>query len=268
MISLQRKACLAILSRISRWLNIPIDLSVQLTTGSNMKVVLPDTLSTVVAYTGDFETEVTEYLKRYLKPGDIFFDVGAHFGLRSLQACDITMGDVKIISFEPGKRQLDILKRNLSGESQVNIVSKAVSNASGKKLSLTLFDTRFVGSSTLEEPRLMKTHLRKALQSSTKQVVSTISIDDYCRANEIIPDLLKLDVENHELKVLQGARRILKKYHPKIILEVGDAGRTKENSTHKCLKLLKKYDYKFKYLNNNKIINYVPTEKEQNIVCL
>lgn len=268
MISLQRKACLAILSRISRWLNIPINLIIQLSTGSKMIIVLPDTLSTVVAYTGDFETEVTEYLKRYLKPGDSFFDVGAHFGLRSIQAYDITKADVQIVAFEPGSQQLKILRQNLKEKSQIKIVPKAVSDTSNKFAALILFDTRFVGSSTLEKPRLMKKHITQAMHTAKQIKVKTIKLDDYCKKSGIIPDLIKIDVENHEYKVLQGAKTILKKYHPKIILEVGEVGRNKENSTSNCLRLLKQYNYQFKYLKKGKLIKYLPSDLEQNIVCL
>lgn len=268
MASFLRKAFLAITSRISRWFNIPIQLNIKLTTGSNMQVVLPDTLSTVVAYTGDFEPEVTQYLYKYLKPKDILFDVGAHFGLRSIQAYDITKADVQIVAFEPGSQQLKLLRQNLKGKSQIEIVPKAVSDTSNKLAALTLFDTRFVGSSTLEKPRLMKKHITQAMHTAKQIRVKTIKLDDYCKKSGIIPDLIKIDVENHEYKVLQGAKTILKKYHPKIILEVGEVGRSKENSTSNCLGLLKQYNYQFKYLKKGKLVKYLPSDFEQNIVCL
>ncbi len=48
--------------------------------------------------------------------------------------------------------------------------------------------------------------------------VSIDTLDDYCRANNIKDiDLLKLDVEGHELDVLEGSRETLKRKMIKMI---------------------------------------------------
>jgi FkbM family methyltransferase len=263
-----RRLWWAVLTRFSRWTDLPIRVNVKLCTGRKMRVVLPDTLSTVVAYEGDYESEVAAYLREVLKPGDIFFDVGAHFGLRSLQAIDITGGNVKVVAFEPGIKQLETLGFNCSDLHQVAIVPKAVSNVSGKKLSMKVFKDRFIGSSTLERPRLSGSNLRKAMKQMRRQVVDTIKLDDFSRDTGVIPSVIKIDVENHEMRVLQGARGILRRYHPSIIIEIGDINRDRAISTESCLGFLKKFGYKFKVWNGKKLVDYQASAKNENVLAI
>ena len=46
-----------------------------------------------------------------------------------------------------------------------------------------------------------------------------ITLDEYARDKGIRPDVLKIDVEGHELKVLKGARQVLTAGRPIVIVE-------------------------------------------------
>lgn len=251
------------LSRIARWGNFPIPQKVKLKTGSKMKVVLPDTLSIVVSYDGDFEPEVTNMMKKVLKPGNVFFDVGAHFGLRTIQAVDITNRDIKIVAFEPSSFQLKVLKENTKFFRQVTIVPKVVSNNSGRKLPFYVFDYRFIGSNTLDKPRLSDRDMKTALSKSRKILVETVSLDSYCRSTGVAPDLIKVDVENHEMQVLIGAKYLLNKLRPKIILEIGNINRSDSDSTEACLKYLSNIGYSFQYWNGKKLAKYTFNDRPE-----
>ena len=45
-------------------------------------------------------------------------------------------------------------------------------------------------------------------------------------SHDIAPDVIKFDTEGHELPGLMGSERVLDRYHPCIILEVGHADAT------------------------------------------
>lgn len=234
----------AILSRFSRLTNSPIKQKIKLRTGSEMLIVLPDTLSIEVSFNGDYEPKVTDFIEKHIEPGQIFFDIGAHFGLRSLQAVDLTQGKITVFAFEPGETQLRILKENIKNFKQIKIVNKAVSSQSNQRLKMQIFNYRFIGSSTLEQPRLPNKLLKKAVSNSKICNVRTISIDEFCKHNNIVPDFIKIDVENHELKVLHGGLKVLNKYKPKLVVET---------DTVKARKLLVGLGYKVVQLDENNI---------------
>ena len=47
-----------------------------------------------------------------------------------------------------------------------------------------------------------------------------INLDSYCFRNNLIPDIIKIDVEGYEYNVLKGAVKILKLYRPTIVISI------------------------------------------------
>ena len=89
--------------------------------------------------------------------------------------------------------------------------------------------------------------------SFTQDKVPVTTLDDFCNKNKISDiELLKIDTEGHELNVLLGGRKILKKV--KILqIEVLD----KKKDFNKKLKLINNFlkKYNFKLLHTKKILN-------------
>ena len=52
------------------------------------------------------------------------------------------------------------------------------------------------------------------------ETVLTETLDYYCNQYNLKPDFLKIDVEGNELRIFQGGVDTLKKYKPKIIVEI------------------------------------------------
>ena len=60
------------------------------------------------------------------------------------------------------------------------------------------------------------------------EIVTFDTIDSYCEANKVIPTILKLDVEGHELTTLEGAKKAL----PKIaVVQFEFGGANKDSRT-------------------------------------
>jgi len=53
-----------------------------------------------------------------------------------------------------------------------------------------------------------------------KIVKEQITLDSFVEKNGCIPELIKIDVEGAEISVLRGAKAVLRKYHPEIIISV------------------------------------------------
>jgi hypothetical protein len=50
--------------------------------------------------------------------------------------------------------------------------------------------------------------------------VKTDTLDNFTKEKNIIPDVIKIDVEGHELSVLKGAENFISKHHPTLIIEI------------------------------------------------
>ena len=53
---------------------------------------------------------------------------------------------------------------------------------------------------------------------NNKNFPSSITLDIFCQHNNVYPDIIKVDIEGSEIKMLMSAKRILKKYKQFIFL--------------------------------------------------
>src|SRR5688572_9607452 len=69
--------------------------------GGKMKVVLPEIVSGHIFTYGFFDEEVCYYIIHSVDEGDVFVDVGSHFGSFSLLASSIVGPEGKVLSIDP-----------------------------------------------------------------------------------------------------------------------------------------------------------------------
>ena len=106
------------------------------------------------------------------------------------------------------------------------------------------------GSSLEEDTKndLKWNYTRKLITLSTNKgfkilKVKTNTIDNFCKNNKIVKiDILKIDVEGSELKVLKGSKKILNKTHL-IQLEILQNKKNFTKIEKKITTLLKKYNF-------------------------
>jgi FkbM family methyltransferase len=134
----------------------------------------------------------------------VVFDVGANTGAYT-QACLRFAPDVRVFAFEPSLSSFQSLHQNFSRTSRVTLINAACSSLSGE---VTLFsDAPASGLASLNQRNLE--HLQ--IELSIEESVVALRLDDWCSENSVYPDLLKMDVEGHELEVLKGARECLRR---------------------------------------------------------
>lgn len=165
------------------------------------------------------EIDVGENIRKFLKEGDIFFDVGAHFGYFSAlgAACVGKSGEVHI--FEPAPicfEHLDNLK--LKNPEYHFIVNKVGVGDKNEKKELFLSCPPHLSSHTMI-PCFLET---KNIPEFKKVEVFVIRLDEYIKEKRIMPKLIKIDVEGFEFAVLKGLENYFKetKYRPIIICEI------------------------------------------------
>ncbi len=165
------------------------------------------------------ESHILAWITETLHAGDTFFDVGAHAGWISLVASRIVGPRGRVVAFEPSPALAGLIRyhRRMNRASAIRLEQVAVADAAG----LSDFFLHNGGASSvnsLSEDAV----LRKAPTASSidKVLVRSRSLDEYCESAKRIPQVIKIDVEGAELKVLQGASTILTQFKPTLILAV------------------------------------------------
>jgi FkbM family methyltransferase len=146
------------------------------------------------------------------------WDIGANIGLWTLLLAGIKPPLQQIICFEPDETNRRILQANLTRNNitiaQVRAQALSSRHGAGEfNVDLVTGSTGTLeqGGSFVEEWYGRKTD-RVAIELET--------VDRLVEAGTTVPDFIKIDVEGHELSVLEGARQTLQKYHPILMMEV------------------------------------------------
>jgi FkbM family methyltransferase len=159
------------------------------------------------------EEPVTMLLVDKLKDAKCFVDVGANLGWYICVA-SVFMEDGTVYGFEMDDLNFALGKKNLemNGGNGSNIFHLAVSDTSGE-ISYTrdtsLPSVMFRMSSTFQNP-----------DKKNIMTVPSITLDSFFQEKKLKPDIVKIDVEGAEIKVLRGMRNLLKDSAPKLFVEV------------------------------------------------
>lgn len=167
---------------------------------------------------GTNEQPVQHALAEHLKPGDVFYDIGANVGFFTVIAARLVGEKGQVYAFEPVPENAAFIKANIDLNNFSNIIldQRAVSSHTGKG---ELILAEYSGGATLS---------KADTPPDMKGVISVdlISIDDLIAEHEIQPpSLLKIDVEGAEMPVLMGMKETIQKYKPILIYEVDDGNR-------------------------------------------
>jgi FkbM family methyltransferase len=153
------------------------------------------------------------YLDRIVPKGAVTVDVGAHYGLYTRKLARLLS---RVHAFEPAHRMADLLRR--TSASNVSVHEIALSDQTGNaELFVPLGDQELVYGLASLEPRL---------GSSNDKVVSinvpTVRLDVIVHQDVAF---VKIDVEGHELNVLNGAVELLEHSQPVFLVEAEDRHR-------------------------------------------
>jgi FkbM family methyltransferase len=127
------------------------------------------------------------------------FDVGANVG-QTIQEFLEAFSDSRIVSFEPSPKTFDVLRERFGGRKNVELENLALGDQQGT-LDFNVTEDYSVNDSLLAPKWDMK---------SKKVGVTVETVDTFCARKCIESiDLLKIDTQGYDLKVLHGARSML-----------------------------------------------------------
>jgi FkbM family methyltransferase len=188
--------------------------------GASMNVDLREAVSRHLFVSGAFEHGLSAFFTRFVKPGMVFIDAGAHFGYFSMLAASRVGPDGRVISIEPTPSTFDMLQSNVAAYSCVTAIQAAVWKTSGQ-LDLNDFGPAWSAFNSIAGIRLGPNADVRPLRRYTAEAWS---LDDLCKDLGVVPDVIKIDVESAEFEVLQGMDGLLRGARPIVTLEVGDFG--------------------------------------------
>ena len=165
------------------------------------------------------EPETLNWIDNNFKKNDIFFDIGANIGLYSLYAASKKIDNLKILSFEPEFSNLNELKFNVN-DNNFNKDITIYSLAFGDKDHISYLNINDItpGSAlhTIDQD-INKYNVR------IREGISVVSLDNFCDQLKIFPNLIKIDIDGNEDKLLNGAKELLKnKYLRSLMIELDD----------------------------------------------
>jgi len=154
-------------------------------------------------WVGCYEWDKRQALERLVSPDAVVFDVGANVGFYTLLASKLVGPKGRVFAFEPLPRNLHYLKRHLAMNraSNVALFEAAVWDRSGI--------VRFDAGPDASQGRVHADGFD----------VASVSLDELWAEGSLpLPDVIKMDIEGGELHALRGARQMLERASPTVLL--------------------------------------------------
>lgn len=153
-----------------------------------------------------YEPWVTEALEARLGPGSVFVDVGASIGWFTLRAAHRVGSQGRVIAFEPGPQNLPLLLHNIALNEFDNVDVRPMACAEEG----TILEYDWLGGNgwtSAFDP-----------DSKGRTLVVASTLDRECADLERL-DVMKIDVEGAEGRVLRGGTATIEAHHPAMLLE-------------------------------------------------
>lgn len=163
---------------------------------------------------GGGENNLIRFLIKELHSDSVFYDIGANYGFYSALAEEfVLLGEIH--AFEPSAKVFSYLKQISIGQNNVFLNNVAVSDSSGE---IEFFDC--APDSTSGKSTIVKEVAAGSHRWHYETVrVPAATLDEYVRSHRS-PTIIKIDVEGAEVRVLSGARAMLRRYSPTIAVEL------------------------------------------------
>jgi FkbM family methyltransferase len=191
----------------TRWLVTTRPCPVTLSRG--IKMALPNGgAAALIYYQGVSEPETADFVLKFLKPGMVFLDVGAHVGEYTLLAARAvgSIGEVHV--FEANPEMCDLLRHNirLNGLSHVSVNQCAVSDQDGE-MEFEVYAEPSVCALKVQSCSAQADARRRTAVKVLR--VPSLRMNQYLLRVKRKVDLVKIDVEGAELLVFRGATDLL-----------------------------------------------------------
>jgi FkbM family methyltransferase len=217
---------------------IPAETHLRVPFGINRRRVWIRGAANAPEWLGIYEYDKQRALSRLVRPSENVCDIGANAGFYALALSRLVGENGKVFAFEPLPANLRKLRRHLDLNANDNVVVSpcALSDTTGS-IAFAQGANDFTG--------------RICDKSSGDLQVAAITLDEFVAQNAIVdPTFLKIDVEGAEARVLKGARELIGRTHPTMLIAIHGVGPARD-----CFSILDRADYTITTLRGRKIDN-------------
>ncbi len=187
--------------------------------GAPMRLLLPSSTDIYLtgAKTHPSEIRLARFLIQRLREGDVFVDIGAHYGYFSLLASTLVGSSGRVVAFEAAPATFPVLKTNTREATNVSAHHLALADRDAL-LSFYEFPNLYPEYNTLDISQFEgKKWFAQYAPKTVK--IPAVRLDTFLTEMELRPTMLKIDVEGAEDKVVLGAQTSLAAQTPVVILE-------------------------------------------------
>jgi len=180
-------------------------------------------------YSGLHEFEDMGFLLHFLRPEDNFFDIGSNRGSYTVLASGVCRAST--IAFEPIPATFAKLWANVRINDLDRLVTPMNMGLGDRQCNLWFSDSLDAAN-----------HIVDVDSKIPKVSVPVVRLDD---ATNLVPALIKIDVEGFEMSVFSGATRILSNTELKgLIVEINESGAKYGHSDYDLICLLNEYGFR------------------------
>ena len=193
--------------------------------GTRLRLFLGNDMSRQIYVAGCVDPNEFAFFDQVLQPGMTFLDAGANDGIYTVFAAKRVGDQGTVWAFEPSQRELSRLRHNLDlNRLTARIFPLALADCSGQaELSVGAYE--HAGHNTLGA-FTYQTEMEK------KDLVELRRLDEVLNENPLTRlDMMKIDIEGAELRLLRGAVETLRAYRPVLLFEVSEGSLKHQGGT-------------------------------------
>jgi FkbM family methyltransferase len=188
---------------------------------------------------GVYEPDVVAVMRRVLRPGDLFVDVGANVGLHTALGAELVGPSGRVIAFEPGSNNLPALREATERFDNVTIIDRPLAEKEGEVTFWLNADGG--GGNALWDPADWPTGNPKSKLHKQPVTMQATTLNDKldCGLDQS-PRLIKIDTEGAEQRVLEGATLFLSGVEnvPFVVAELHEFGLAKFGHSQQSIRKL------------------------------
>ncbi len=228
----------------------------QLPGGASISADLREHVQRWIYFFGAYEQETVNWFRSVLRPGMTVLDIGAHVGQYTLIAAADVGSAGRVHAFEPNPGTFRRLSANISRNSfqHVRAHQVALSNTPGET---TLFIP--------QHDNAGESSLQSCVEDSTSTKIRSITADEWAPTADLGTrprvDVIKLDVQGFETRVIEGASGLIARFRPTVVCEFEERWLRLAGSSSVDLKrTFSDLGYTINRINGNKLTPVAPDE--------